>query len=150
MDIAFTEPEGRLNALEVAAPDCVADDFGGEIVALNSVTGIYFSLTDLAAAVWRDLAAGHSVESIIGGINRVDGRIAEMTAKFIEDLERVGLMRRTSQHPVERAPPESVALVNTGETRLTIQSFEDMKDLILADPIHDADDQLGWPALPVH
>jgi hypothetical protein len=23
-----------------------------------------------------------------------------------------------------------------------------MKDLILADPIHDVDDQLGWPALP--
>jgi hypothetical protein len=31
-----------------------------------------------------------------------------------------------------------------------MQSFEDMKDLILADPIHDVDDQLGWPALPAH
>jgi hypothetical protein len=147
--VAFTAPEqDRPNALEVATPDCVADDFGGEIVVLNAVTGIYFSLTDLAAAVWRDLAAGHPVESIIGGISSVDGRIGEAAANFIEDLERAGLMRPTSQHPVERAAPESVALVNNGETRLTIQGFEDMKDLILADPIHDVDGQLGWPALP--
>ena len=144
----FTAPEQDLNALEVATPDCVADDFGGEIVVLNSSTGVYFSLTDLAAAVWRDLAAGYPVESIIGGISRVDGQIAEAVATFINGLQQAELMRLTNRRPLERLAPESVALVNNGETRLTMQSFEDMKDLILADPIHDVDDQLGWPALP--
>lgn len=132
-------------ALEVAKPDCVADDFGCEIVALNCATGMYFSLTDLAAAIWRDLAAGHSVQSIISELSSINGRVADATAKFVNDIERAGLMRRTNPHPVERAAPESAALVSTGETRLTMQSFEDMKDLILADPIHEADHQVGWP-----
>ena len=71
---------GRLDVLEVAKPDCVADDFGGEVVVLNLISGVYFSLRDLAAAVWRDLAAGHPVESLIAGISRIDEQIAESTA----------------------------------------------------------------------
>jgi Coenzyme PQQ synthesis protein D (PqqD) len=153
MSMAFTGAEqDRLNALapdalEVATPDCVADDFGGEIVVLNSNTGIYFSLTHLAAAVWRDLAAGRSVASIIEGVSRVDRGIAKAVATFIDTLQQAQLMRPAHPGPLEELAPESVALVNNGETRLTMQSFEDMKDLILADPIHDTDDQLGWPAI---
>lgn len=133
-------------ALEVAKPDCVADDFGGEIVVLNLVSGVYFSLRDLAAAVWRDLAAGHSVGSVISGIGGVDERIAAATTALIDNFEQTGLMRQASPRAVE-TEPESIALVRTGEARLTIESFEDMKDLVLSSPVHiyDADQQMGWP-----
>jgi hypothetical protein len=127
--------------------DCVADDFGGEVVVLNLVSGVYFSLRDLAAAVWRDLAAGHPPELLVDGINRVDERIAEATATLIDDFERAGLMRRGSPRPVEMTAPESIAVLRAGEARLTFECFEDMKDLILSDPIHDSDDQMGWPTL---
>jgi len=142
----YTAVKDRLNVLEVAKPDCIADNFGDEVVVLNLVSGVYFSLRDLAAAVWRDLAAGHPVGSLISSIDRVDGGIAEATVKLIDNFERAGLMRRASPRPVETVEPESMALVHRGEARLTIESFEDMKDLILSDPIHDVDDQIGWPA----
>jgi len=137
----------RLKVFEVAKPDCVADDFDGEVVVLNLVSGVYFSLRDLAAAVWRDLAAGHSVGSLISGICRVDARIAAATVTLIDNFEQTGLMRQASPRPVETAEPESITLIRTGEARLTVESFEDMKDLILSDPIHDADERMGWPAL---
>ena len=137
----------RLYVLEVAKPDCVADDFDGEVVVLNLVSGVYFSLRHLAASVWRDLAAGHSVGSLITSIGCVDERIATATATLIDKFEQTGLMRRTSPRPAETVEPESIALVRTGEARLTVESFDDMKDLILSDPIHDADEQMGWPAL---
>ena len=132
---------------EVAKPDCVADDFGGEVVVLNTTSGVYFSLRDLAAALWRDLAAGHSVESLITGISLVDQQIAEPTVKLIDQFERTGLMRRASPRQVETTAIESITVVRAGEKRLTIESFDDMKDIILADPIHDVDDQRGWPIL---
>jgi hypothetical protein len=50
--------EVRGRALEVATPDCIADDFDGEVVVLNIASGIYFSLRDLAGAVWRDWHPG--------------------------------------------------------------------------------------------
>jgi hypothetical protein len=137
----------RLNVLEVAKPDCVADNFDDEVVVLNLVSGVYFSLRDLAAAVWRDLVAGHSVDSLISGMSRVDEGIAAATAALIDQFEQTGLLRQASPRRPESDEPESVALVRTGEARLTIESFEDMKDLILSDPIHDADEKMGWPTL---
>jgi coenzyme PQQ synthesis protein D (PqqD) len=148
LDTMTTAVREQLRMLEVAKPDCVADDFGGEVVVLNLTSGVYFSLRDLAAAVWRDLAAGNSVESIITGIRRVDERIAEATVTLIDSFERAGLMRGSLLPAKTSESPASIALIRMGETRLTIESFEDMKDLILSDPIHDSDDQLGWPALP--
>ena len=135
----------HLRVLEVAKRDCVAEDLDGEIVVLNLVSGVYFSLRNLAAAVWRDLAAGHSVGSLISGIGSVDERIAEATATLIDNFEQTGIMRQASPRPVE-TEPESIALVRTGEARLAIESFEDMKELVLSSPVHiyDADDQMGW------
>jgi|SoiMethySBSTD1v2_1073268.scaffolds.fasta_scaffold1995214_1 coenzyme PQQ synthesis protein D (PqqD) len=133
--------------LEIVTSDCVAEDFAGEIVVLNIVSGVYFSIRDLAAAVWRDLAAGQPVESLIEGLGGIDEEIAEKVAGFIDELEDAGLMRRRNSRPVQSRELESIALVCNGETRLTFQSFEDMKDLILADPIHDAEDDKGWPVL---
>ena len=142
---AMTGTAAHLRVLEVAKPDCVAEDLHDEIVVLNLVSGVYFSLRNLAAAVWRDLAAGHSVGSLISGIGRVDERIAEATATLIDNFEQTGIMRQASPRPVE-TEPESIALVRTGEARLTIESFEDMKELVLSSPVHiqDADEQMGW------
>src|SRR6516225_7232642 len=142
---AMTGTAAHLRVLEVAKPDCVADDIDGEIVVLNLVSGVYFSLRNLAAAVWRDLAAGHSVGSLISGIGRVDERIAVATAELIDKFEQTGIMRQASPRPVE-TEPESIALVRTGEVRLTFESFDDMKELVLSSPVHisDIDDQMGW------
>jgi hypothetical protein len=136
-----------LGGLEVAEPDCVAENFDDEVIVLNSASGVYYSLTDLAAGVWRDLMAGHSVHSLLNAVNRVDERVSQEMIDFIRDLETAGLLRQTSLQASSALTPESVGLVSAGETRLTIQSFEDMKDLILADPIHDVDDEVGWPVL---
>src|ERR1035438_9324549 len=45
---------------ELASPRCVAEDFGGEIVAINLDNGRYYSLRGFAFAVWHDLLAGHT------------------------------------------------------------------------------------------
>jgi hypothetical protein len=141
-----TEVE-TLDGLELAEPDCIAEDFGGEVVVLNSASGVYYSLTDLAAAVWRDLLAGHSVASLLAAVRQLDPQAAQATTAFIRDLEASGILRPTQSRKPSAAASESAALVTAGETRLTMQSFDDMKDLILADPIHDVDDEMGWPVL---
>jgi hypothetical protein len=133
---------------EIAEPDCVAEDFGDEVVVLNSATGVYFSLTDLAAGVWRDLMAGHSVNSLISGIGGVDKHASQATLDFIRNLEAAGLLRQRSAPVSIASSAKSIALATAGKTRLTIESFDDMKDLILADPIHDVDEEIGWPTRP--
>jgi len=140
--------EVRGRALEVATPDCIADDFDGEVVVLNIASGIYFSLRDLAGAVWRDLASGHLPSDLVAEIGAVDAQLRSRTREFIAQIEQHGLMRPREiggTHPEGTA--ESVALARSGNRRLLLETYEDMKDLILADPIHDADEQVGWPAM---
>jgi hypothetical protein len=41
--------------------------------------------------------------------------------------------------------PECRALVERGEFDLTFTAHDDMKDLVMTDPIHDVDEAAGWP-----
>lgn len=140
--------EGRSKALEVATPDCIADNFDGEVVVLNIASGVYFSLRDLAGAVWRDLASGHPPTDLVAEIGAVDAQLGTQARELIAQIEQHGLMRprgANGTHPAAAA--ESVALARDGNRRLLLETYEDMKDLILADPIHDADEQVGWPVM---
>jgi hypothetical protein len=146
--IVGTGAEGRSRALEVATPGCIADDFDGEVVVLNMASGVYFSLRDLAGAMWRDLASGHLPSDLIDELGAVDAELGVRAREFIAQIQQHGLMRPRgvgSTHPA--AAVESVGLARDGNRRLLLETYEDMKDLILADPIHDADEQVGWPAM---
>jgi hypothetical protein len=135
-----------VTVLEVSVPACAAEDLHDEVVALNVETGVYFSLRDMAAVVWRDLAAGHAVETIAALMLKATGSndaVLDMISRF----QAHGLMRRSSSAPATTQPAITAAL-ESGSRDLTFESYEDMKDLILSDPIHDVDAAAGWPARP--
>jgi len=106
--------------LEIAAPNCVAQDFEGEIIALNLEKGTYYSLRDLGAVLWRDLAAGHPVQTL-----------AELAA------DRLGGTK-----------PVLDFVANAAKAELVFEVFEDMNSLIRLDPVHEVDEKRGWPNLP--
>jgi hypothetical protein len=134
--------------LEIAAPQCVAQDFDGEIIALNLANGTYYSVRDLGAVLWRDLAAGHAVEALadlaagaLGGTQPVMDFAANATAQ--------GLMRPAAHAtPPVGEPQIAAALASGAAPTLVIEVFEDMKNLILLDPVHEVDETRGWPTQP--
>lgn len=119
---------------------------GDEIVALNLDTGIYFSIRNLGVAAWRDLAAGFSVSVLAARLRAATGSDQAILG-FVEQVVRHGLMRETPGRPVG-GEPTIVDCLASGERELTLEVFEDMKDLILSDPIHDVDETVGWPSRP--
>jgi len=134
--------------LEIAAPQCVAQDFDGEIIALNLASGTYYSVRDLGAVLWRDLAAGYSVEHLaalaagsLGGTQPVFDFAAAATTQ--------GLMRPAGATATPSGEPQlSGALAAGVAPQLVFEVFEDMKSLILLDPVHEVDETRGWPSLP--
>lgn len=130
--------------LEVAAPQCVAQDFEGEIIALNLASGTYYSVRDLGAVLWRDLAAGHPVESLAALAAGSLG--AQPVLDFAANAEAQGLMRRASGAPAPSGEPQIAAALAAGVApQLVLEVFDDMKSLILLDPVHEVDDTRGWP-----
>ncbi len=135
-----------IDQFELSAPNCVADEFDGEVVVLHMPTGVYHCIRGLGAALWGDMIDGHSLPVLLTAISTADPELAEAARTFARDLVAMDLLR-----PVCRKAPEGipsvVAACASGERHLLIDSYDDMRDLVLSDPIHDADDERGWPVL---
>jgi hypothetical protein len=66
---------------------------------------------------------------------------------FIEKIIDFGLVR-----PADPAEKTEISAAVRAELAAIdappkVVVFDDLADLILADPVHDADEQVGWPAI---
>jgi len=68
---------------------------------------------------------------------------------FATNAVALGLMRPavTPQSPATD-PELAAALASGGVGDLVFEVYEDMKKLILLDPVHEVDESRGWPTLP--
>jgi hypothetical protein len=130
---------------EAATPDCVADDFDGEIVAINMKSGIYYCVRELGAAIWRDLIAGHALTSIVESAKNLDVALDEPIRQLVIQLVREGLLRERAYAPAAIGALSFPSAWQAGGRSLEIENYDDMQDLVMADPIHDVDSEQGWP-----
>ena len=115
----------------IAGPDIVHEDFDGDLVVLNLQTGQYFGLNKAGAALWRGLAEGQDPDIMAG----------KAGSDFAATLVGHGLLVAREGAGVSSTP---LSL----EEAPVVEVFNDLSDLIMADPIHDVDEDAGWPKLP--
>jgi hypothetical protein len=77
----------------------------------------------------------------LGGAQPVHDLAARMIAE--------GLMRPAANAAQPQEQPQMAVALSTGiAPTLTFEVYEDMKNLLLFDPVHEVDEVKGWPALP--
>lgn len=126
-----------------AGPDIVSESFDGELVVLNLGTGQYFGFNPSAAAAWTALMAGARPAGIVAA-----GAAEPTLLAFIARLEALNLI---VPDPAATPAELSEALragIAADASAPTVESYDDLADLIVADPIHDVDYEAGWPHLP--
>ncbi len=129
---------------ELAVPQCSAEEFDGEIVAINLDSGIYFSMKAPASWIFSDLCRGHSSETIINIFS--SNKDLQLTVdEFIRELVSVGLLRAKEVNAELKDAPSIASVSIDNLTRPVLESFGDMQSLLLLDPVHDVDEELGWP-----
>jgi hypothetical protein len=125
----------------INAPDVVAENFDGRIVILNLATGHYFSLEGLGGRIWQLILDGYGFEAISASVASRRPELVESAAAFLRRLIESNLVRPDLQ---ARHVADEIAEAWTGEEpRLIV--YDDLAELIYADPIHDVDQQAGWP-----
>lgn len=125
--------------------DVVTEEFDGEFVVLDLASGKYFGLSGSSALVWKGLVAGHSPAALCAELPADDPRrdtIAGLTASLVEH----GLLVTTAA--AEPDSPAIAAELAQATGPFGIEMFDDLADLILTDPIHEVDQQAGWPVRP--
>ena len=124
----------------INGPNVVAEDFDGQIVILNLADGRYFSLGGTAAPIWSRLLEGRTPDQVIASIASQRPKIVDAARAFIAKLQELRLICVSDSPAVggELAEPWTGAVP-------ALEMFDDLAELIAADPIHDVDEEAGWP-----
>lgn len=124
------------------------DDADGQLIILNLDTGAYYAFNPLASAVIHDLVAGYEPATIRQALERL-APMADVEAQF---SELIGSMLEKelfvpdpgAQIPKDSMSPYAESLLEGGFS-LHMDEFLDVADLLLMDPIHEVDPDVGWP-----
>jgi hypothetical protein len=129
----------------------VFEKFEDETILINLTKGNYYSLTNVAHSVLELLQKGidgSSVISVIANIhNKFEQEIANEINEFIESLlkeeliESISLSNNNVSSIVSEMDKKKV---DKPYSKPILETYSDMQDLILLDPIHDVNDS-GWP-----
>jgi hypothetical protein len=127
----------------------VSETLNGETIIINLENGNYYSLNETGSVVWGGIKSSHSLEHIIEYFTEYyiadKSEIEASVKKLIEFLVGENLIQET-----KTITSVAIAKGADGEKRPFIvpeaKRYEDLQEILLADPIHDVDD-LGWPIL---
>jgi hypothetical protein len=126
----------------IKSPQTVMEIIDGEAIMINGVKGTYYNLTPQATLVLESLISGNSIEEI-SSFNHLDPEIKQLIEKMIHQLivEDVLVETKTKNNT---EPPKILTLKNfKKDIALTI--YDDMQDMLALDPIHEVDEEIGWP-----
>lgn len=125
-------------------PDIVFQAFDDEFVVLDLRSGSYFGLNRLASAAWSALVSGSSPAQLVNA-----GMTAQRVQNFIDQLIQFELLVAQPGEGVAVQPELAQTLSSVDEDPL-VERFDELSDLIQADPIHEVSEELGWPHAPVN
>lgn len=134
--------------LRTRPSDLVAETLSDETLVIDTASGVFFSLRGVASALWamlegsareaelRDAVTSRFPDTATVDIDVVAFIAALQADDLVVDVEsavaRSGAASAAGQWPDAYEPP-------------TVKKYDDMADLLLVDPIHDVDAQVGWP-----
>jgi len=134
---------------ELNSPPIIAEVVEGEVIAIDLDRGSYYSLASGAADVWVALTTGRSSADILASLpSASEPRLAGELQRFIESLLAERLIRLASADrpaAADHAAGASGAIAAWSEGVLRFERFTDMQDLLILDPIHEVDEEAGWP-----
>jgi hypothetical protein len=132
-------------AYVVASKDIVSEDFEGEFVVLDLSTGKYYSMDAAASALWRAIVAGVSIKDLADAADGAPGITAQSVYEYAEKLVGYGCLARSDARGSATIDPAVIEVLKASASAPTVEVFDDLADLIMADPIHDVEETAGWP-----
>ncbi len=140
-------------------PKIVSETIDGEVIILNLDRGRYYSLTLAGTDAWNAVGRAASGEEIVNELlARYDGARSEVEQavdQLLDELRREELILSLPPGAVQTAasPSNGSAPADVTDRRRppfqapVLQTYTDMEDLLLLDPIHEVDES-GWPNRP--
>lgn len=159
-------PAGKLR---INAPHIVHETIDGETILIHLGTGAYYSLEGVGAHVWgRALAVGE-VGEIVADVQARYDTDPQTVAEGVESLLRrlleeellvsaettgdgaagdapaVGETDEGAPGEEPPRPADSASSLSVEFVAPLLSKYTDMQEFMLIDPIHDVEEEAGWP-----
>ena len=131
--------DGDKVAYRLRDNEIAAEQFEDDFVVLDLEGGKYYALDGASALVWQAIVGGATLEAILGAADA--SRHLDIRA-FVDKLLQHELIAKLDEAPSGVALPEGLSALD-GAIKLEV--FDDLSELLVADPIHDVDEEAGWP-----
>ena len=119
-----------------------------EVVMIDLETGNYFTFRGSATRMWACIEAGMSPRETLEHLQESfegEPSVMEQGLRWLLDQ----LLEENLIVPTDEPPRRSVSLASEGDRQdysdPAFERYDDMADLILLDPVHEIDQEEGWP-----
>lgn len=144
---------------KVNRPDVVCEVFEDEVVVVNLSSGTYYSLAGTAAEIWNSIEKGFGQDAIVNSladshrraVGEVQSDFQPFLAQLIEQKLVVPVLSDADLAGINNSsiPADSSRMSDAPYAPPALETYTDMQELLLLDPIHDVD-ETGWPAARPH
>jgi hypothetical protein len=135
----------------IEASQVVSDIIDGEAIMLHRTYGDYFSADGVGGLIWQWIGEGLSRRQILNMLNArfsaSPTEIATAVDSFLADLVAHKLVREIVEGDESGAEASIEPQSNPDAefVRPVLHVYSDIRNMMLLDPIHDADENIGWP-----
>lgn len=135
------------HTFELYPSGVASESFEDEIILINLPRGNYYSLRHSAFALWQELLAGASKQQMADFLVQTFGIATDIATTDVESFtqqlldEGLVAVREVSELVYE----PSADTRGAEYTKPQLETYTDMQDLLMLDPIHDVDSEQGWP-----
>ena len=128
-----------------ASSDIVFEEFDGDLVVVNLATGRYFGFNLTAQLLWKGLMGGSSPQEIIKSVGDSEAVTEESINAFVDQLISFELVVGNSDCTSTPLEENTIAELHRVTSLPSVETYDDLADLIMADPIHETVEDAGWP-----
>lgn len=117
----------------------------GVAVVINFTTGIYYGFDELSSVAFDALINGAAESSVLSALKALPGCPDDIDSKFnsfIEAIKEKEII--VGDGDGSEAPAFDPKLAESGFD-LTVTDYSEVQDILLADPIHEVEPEMGWP-----
>lgn len=126
----------------VNTKQAISEDTEGETVVINLETGSYYNLNSEASKIWQYLLKGTDIGVLKTKLKPVNSSAIDESKidEFIEKLIAESLIAETE---IANSLPQ--ADIEIDFANIVIETYTDMQDMLGLDPIHEVEEEAGWP-----
>lgn len=120
----------------------------GQAVVINFVSGSYFGTGNLGSEVLNRILKGFAPQKILAALKAMPEcpvDIEDILQKFVDELIAKNII--VEGDTVEGGDEPFAEGLAEGGFVLNVVEYNEVQELILADPIHEVEEEEGWPVM---